>query len=286
MPSTNNPGLLLPSKPVQDSSISPLIFSFLKKTWDSLGKMTNPIQAQTAAFTAGDAYLYVVNCVSGSFTVTLPAALSCKGKEYIFKQVGVTGANAVTIAVASGDNIDSLTSIKLQEQYDTLHIQSDGYTTWNLISSRSAQGIIKPYFDAEKQVNQAITAGSAVKITWPTVNYDTASWWDAVNNRYKPLIKGDYQVQGSLIYTSPTVNASCAIYIYKNGAQYGRSFNGNLMVAANADCSGFFQNIIPMNGSTDYIEIFVFFSNNSSVEGTGGYGNPSSSLEIRLLAQT
>lgn len=59
--------------------------------------------AKTADYTIGPGGLGIVNCTSGSFTVTLPTAMGVTGRLHIIKN---SGAGTITLATTGGQTID------------------------------------------------------------------------------------------------------------------------------------------------------------------------------------
>lgn len=86
--------------------------------------------AKTANYTATISD-YTINCTSGTFTVTLPTAVSITGRIYVIKN---TGAGTITIATTSSQTIDGATTKTLNTQYSGYQVQSDG-ANWIIIST-------------------------------------------------------------------------------------------------------------------------------------------------------
>lgn len=74
---------------------------------------------------------YTIDCTSGTFTVTLPTAVSITGREYIIKN---SGAGVITVATTSSQTIDGATTYSLPTQYKQVTIQSNG-ANWLVISN-------------------------------------------------------------------------------------------------------------------------------------------------------
>jgi hypothetical protein len=66
---------------------------------------------------------YLLNFTTGTFTATLPTAVGCVGKNYIFKN---SGSGVITIATTSSQKIDALTTYSLVSQYKYVLVVSDG----------------------------------------------------------------------------------------------------------------------------------------------------------------
>lgn len=133
-----------------------------------------------------------------------------------------------------------------------------------------------PAVCAVANATQSVTSGVATKVTLATELFDTDSLFSS--SRFTPNVSGYYQVNGLLraVATNGTIFFAS---IYKNGAEYTRgnqlaftSGNGNFQQLSVSD-------VIFMNGSTDYIELF------GSVTGTSpSFDFTSSAAASRLSA--
>jgi len=84
--------------------------------------------AKTATYSAV-ATDEVIDCTSGTFTVTLPTAVGVTGQTYIVKN---SGAGTITIATTSAQTIDGNSTISLSTQYASTTVVSDG-ANWKII---------------------------------------------------------------------------------------------------------------------------------------------------------
>lgn len=84
---------------------------------------------KTGAYTASDAD-YVIDCTSGTFTVTLPASSGRTGRILIIKN---SGAGTITVDGNASETIDGAATYSLSVQYATVQIMCDG-TNWKIIS--------------------------------------------------------------------------------------------------------------------------------------------------------
>lgn len=92
-----------------------------------LGNVAYTAKTSTYPIVATDT---IINCTSGSFTVTLPTAVGAQGKIYIIKN---SGSGVITIATTSSQTIDAYTSGNLQLlQYDSLMVVSNN-ANWIII---------------------------------------------------------------------------------------------------------------------------------------------------------
>jgi hypothetical protein len=128
----------------------------------------------------------------------------------------------------------------------------------------------QPAFSVYMSTNQTV-ASSNVKLAFNTVVFDTNSNYNTTNYRFTPTVAGYYQfnatMNGNTDFTIPCVQ------IWKNG-QAGSSSNiqGYQQYtggrAYNADAGGIFY----MNGSTDYVEVYLYSSSGGTV-GSGSNGS-------------
>jgi hypothetical protein len=84
---------------------------------------------KTGAYTATNDD-YVIDCTSGTFTVTLPASSGRTGRILIIKN---SGAGTITVDGNASETIDGATTYSLSVQYATVQIISDG-TNWKIIA--------------------------------------------------------------------------------------------------------------------------------------------------------
>jgi len=126
-----------------------------------------------------------------------------------------------------------------------------------------------PAFSAYLSANQNLTASTYTKVTINTKDFDTNSNYDnSTNYRFTPTIAGYYQVNVNANFNSTGVNPTNDItLLYKNGSEIKR------VVGASATSSygNTLSSLIYMNGSTDYLEMYVFYSGGTgTVSITGG----------------
>lgn len=116
----------------------------------------------------------------------------------------------------------------------------------------------QPAFSAYSNNNQTFTAATATKININTESFDTANAFDATTNyRFQPQVAGYYQINGCA-YFSATAVTSFFVFIYKNGAvfKYGNGISATTIGASFATLG----DLIYMNGSTDYLELYGFIA--------------------------
>ena len=97
---------------------------------------------------------------------------------------------------------------------------------------------------------------------------------DTVNNsRFQPNVTGYYQVTGSMSLTTAVTSGALGLYIYKNGIQNSSNAVG---ATSNTGMNCQVTDVIYLNGSSDYLELFTFQNSGS----TKAISNDSSSVYL------
>lgn len=117
---------------------------------------------------------------------------------------------------------------------------------------------IGPVFSAGKTTAQSLSPGTT-KITFTTVEYDTHSAYDTGTSKFQPQVPGYYTISANVGW-NPAISANCILLVYKNGAAYKQGpqpNNSNYGLGASVT--------VYLNGSTDYVEIYVYVSASASI---------------------
>lgn len=118
-----------------------------------------------------------------------------------------------------------------------------------------------PAFSAYLSSNQSVSNATYTKVQLNTEVYDTNNNFDNTTNyRFTPTVAGYYLITGS-IRISSTSPSTYVWAIYKNGSNYAE-LNVNSSPAT-YDARSIIQ-IISMNGTTDYIELYGYCSASSA----------------------
>lgn len=125
-------------------------------------------------------------------------------------------------------------------------------------------------FLAYMNANQVIGTAAFTKLVLDTEVFDVKADYDATTNyRFQPLMAGYYQINMSILSVAAAGAGGVFIgSIYKNGAEYIRCFevlDTNLTGLSNSGSA-----LIYMNGSSDYIEFYVFQSTGLNQTMAGG----------------
>jgi len=112
--------------------------------------------------------------------------------------------------------------------------------------------------------NQSLTASVWTKVQFNAEDFDTANCFDSTTNyRFTPNVAGYYQINFGVQFLGTAI---VAVAIYKNGSVYGV---GTYFETALANSSSNTQDVVYMNGSTDYVEAYVIaLASGITVNGT------------------
>jgi hypothetical protein len=129
-----------------------------------------------------------------------------------------------------------------------------GTTTLTLPVQTGTVMVNGPAFSAYGSALQSIPTTTYTKIAYNTEEFDTNSNYDSTTNyRFTPTVAGYYQVNAT-VSCAPAV-ALLYIAIYKNGVAFKTTG-----FTLNSTSTSLLLNtaLINFNGSTDYVEIYVY----------------------------
>jgi hypothetical protein len=116
-----------------------------------------------------------------------------------------------------------------------------------------------PAFCATRSAAQSISANTYTKIQFNTEVFDTNSNYDPTTNyRFTPTVAGYYQIT---VNASTNASSASATAIYKNGSNYREVYVSNPAIGSNA----MITSLIFMNGTTDYVEAYIFQNSSSNL---------------------
>ena len=124
-----------------------------------------------------------------------------------------------------------------------------------------------PAFSAYQSSGTSVASGSFTKLAFQTKEFDTANCFDSTTNyRFTPNVAGYYQINacGNI----STASQGLVVSIYKNGSEYKRGvWFGNASSIGNQSTV---SSIVYFNGSTDYVEIYVYQASGISLNTVSG----------------
>ena len=175
----------------------------------------------------------------------------------------------VIIDGTSGVNIASTTGTinLLGSTSGTLTLQANavaGTNTLTLPNITGTVGISGPAFSAYLSPSTQNVSGSTwTKVQLNTETFDTNSNFDSTTNyRFTPTVAGYYQINAGIYFNTNLAQLKFIIAIYKNGSIY-KSIPWSYDSAQNWFC-GQISDVISMNGTTDYLELYAYQTNASA----------------------
>lgn len=134
-----------------------------------------------------------------------------------------------------------------------------------IVQSSIADGVAGegPAFSVYRATSdQSFSITSYTKVQFNTVTFDTASAWDAANYRFRPLVAGYYQLNLNLSVGASGTYGEVIASIYKNGSE--SAWAAVAPIATSGRNSPTVSSVIYLNGSTDYVEGFVYLQTGTS----------------------
>ena len=120
-----------------------------------------------------------------------------------------------------------------------------------------------PAFSAYQSSAQTLSSTTYTKIQFQTEEWDTASCFDnATNYRFTPNVAGYYQINGGI--SSASSATGIIVNLYKNGSSH-RILYFNGFGSFSSSNGGFGSAVVYMNGSTDYVELYGYFTTGQAV---------------------
>ena len=201
--------------------------------------------------------------VSGS-TLTFSSALTSNDSiDFILAMgepllIGTPSDGTVSTAKIATDAVSSAKIADNAVGTDALDLTAN-YTFTGTIA-----GVKGPAFKARKSSAQnSVGSNASTKVTFETEEYDTDSDYDTSNSRFTPSRAGYYLITSELQASHAVDECRVMGMIYKNGSivAEGNCSHGNDNGQFPASRSTW---LVPMNGSSDYIEIYSYGSNAGS----------------------
>ena len=139
-------------------------------------------------------------------------------------------------------------------------LTADSTASTGIKWSTPAGGSTGPSFSAYLSSAQTVTSGTFTKVQANTEDWDTNSNYDTTNYRFTPTTAGYYVVSVNGYFSLGTPDDAAILYLYKNGSGYKTSAGTMKPPGGNSAYYGGSSQVY-LNGSTDYIEMYVYFSN-------------------------
>lgn len=119
-----------------------------------------------------------------------------------------------------------------------------------------------PAFSVYASAIQGLTTGVSAKVNLNAEEFDTNNNFDTTNYRFTPTVAGYYQFYGSVYVTTAAITEAV---IYKNGSLY----KWGSLAYVSAQAVSTINAIIYLNGTTDYVELWVQATGTNPATGAG-----------------
>lgn len=227
-----------------------------------------------------------------SVAATVPAFLSIAGSP-----ITTSGTLAITLSgtalpVANGGTGTTTTPSNGQIPIGNgTNYTAATLTAGSGISVTNASGSITiantqntgPAFSAYANTSQTVTVNTFTKVVLNNETFDTNNNFDSTTNyRFTPTVAGYYQFNAILHIEGTVTTTQFIIIIAKNGVTNPRLLDINPSTALGANGEGTFSASAPliyMNGSTDYVELYGFYSG-----GTATFSGTTASYQYSYLS--
>jgi hypothetical protein len=106
-----------------------------------------------------------------------------------------------------------------------------------------------------RNTTQTISNNTVTKVQYDDEDWDPDLVYDPTTNyRYQPNVARLYDIDAKVLWSSFGGGSpfTAVIYIYKNGAEFDR-----VQLFSNGTFSSTVSSKVPLNGTTDYVEIYV-----------------------------
>jgi len=118
-----------------------------------------------------------------------------------------------------------------------------------------------PAFSAYGNAGQTIASATWTKVAYNTKAFDTNNSYDNnTNYRFQPSVAGYYQLNAGVGSGVAPATGSLALSLFKNGSVVAYGSAAPLVIGPNVSVSA----LLYLNGSTDYVEVFMYQGSGSS----------------------
>jgi hypothetical protein len=150
-----------------------------------------------------------------------------------------------------------------------------GSTVLTLPATSGTVMVNGPAFSAVASGEQTVSFSTFTKVDITSETFDTNSNYDAANSRFTPTVAGYYQVNGAVSCNGSTTLTRAMVLLYKNGSEYSRGTNILASLTITSPTSVTFSEVVYMNGSTDYIELYGFITGTGTATFADAFGSKS-----------
>jgi len=231
--------------------------------FDSNDANTNPIQGKI---------VQVWNFIGGSYDLTVDyrnhsnstyhQAVIPSGESAVFM---FASTGWVLLGIGSDSYVDTHLNTGTASSGEVLSWTGSDYE-W-VAQSGGGGSSSGPTFYAFDSVGQSVLSYSANGNAFFKMSFDSESWdsdgaYDTASSTFNPQTAGYYHITAHLQQTS-VLSSNMSLLLYKNGSEYAQlAYNGGAQVGGSV--------LVPMNGSTDILEIYVYSATTFTAQAGSG----------------
>lgn len=190
-----------------------------------------------------------------------------------------------TDVIQLGDSATASQNLTIQTNADgtfTIARGNAGATTQDILTIDANGRIVMPQnvvtFRAYQSASQSIPNITWTKLTFNTKDFDTGGYWDTVNNRFLPLVSGYYSI--TLCGEHSATAGGMCIDLRKTGT---RITVGAIPFVTGIGTAMTISTVIYLNGSTDYIEAYMYQTSGGAANTSSG--NTETTISGYLIAE-
>ena len=137
----------------------------------------------------------------------------------------------------------------------------------------------------KRSTDQILSAKTVTKVQFDSEIYDSNNWFDSSTNyRFQPDSAGNYLCFANISLSNAYhANQPFNIFFYKNGSEFLGTTTNHRYDETFMDT---FSGIINFNGSTDYVEVYVRFTESITIESSSNLTTSETSTSAYFVRLT
>ena len=219
----------------------------------------------TMSYTSGNIIVFLngASLDSSDYTAT-------NGTSVVLSVAASLNDEVVIVAFKSFTVADTYT----QAQVDALLAGKIGTGSGTVSQSNLATNVAGtgPAFSAIKGSGQTVTSGVFTKVTYDGEEFDTGSSF--ASSIFQPTVAGYYQINGLVYVQGATYVTRTLSMLKKNGSGEFKFGSDQIVPAATtSEARSALSALVYMNGSTDYLEMYVLATGSGTLTVQSGASN-------------
>jgi len=208
---------------------------------------TGVIVQKNDASIGGEQVCYTYDKNDGTSSKTL----SCSGS------IKLAAGDEVEVIAYSNENGSTLIHAGGRTHFSGFLVTGEGGS-----GSGSGSGTEVAFSVHKGGTDQSVTAATWTKLTWPTEEFDTND--DFASDRFTPSVAGKYLISTGAYCRNGT--GFCEVAIFKNGTKIAEGITRR--PGTSTPDGSTVSKLVDMNGTSDYIEIYVYNEGGTTIAGT------------------